>query len=68
MTATMTKKTVVPFSRADYAKRRQKHSDEERSMKAFLEGIFHRKFSWRRIRWYVWYSNQGRPETPIVID
>lgn len=62
------KKKKTPFSRADYSRRRQKHSDEERLLRNHLQGIFRRKFSWRSIKGLVEYSNWGRPQQPIVIE
>lgn len=64
-------KTVVPFSRADYTKRRTKHTADERALRQFLFRIFRRKVSWRTIRWYVAYANHGQTgtrENPIIVD
>ena len=67
----MTKKT--PFSRADYNKRRRiKHTAEEREMKAYLEHLFRRKYSWRVIKEYVrivsWGQDGLSADNPIIVD
>jgi hypothetical protein len=61
------KKKKTPFSRADYSRRRQKHTEEERLFQNHLTTVFRRKVPWSRIRFYVWYANLGNPNTPIVI-
>lgn len=65
-------KSVVPFSRADYAKRRTKHTAEERMLRRYLFQVFRRKVSWRTIKFYVWYGSQGQTglsrQNPIIID
>jgi hypothetical protein len=61
------KKKKTPFSRADYSRRRQKHTEEERLFQNHLTTVFRRKIPWSRIRFYVWYANLGNPNTPIVI-
>lgn len=66
-TSSKKKTKKIPFSRADYARRRQKHTDEERLIRNHLQRIFRRKFSWRSIKEIVEYSNWGRPHQPIVI-
>lgn len=65
---TVQKKPLVPFSRADYARRRQHHTSEERALRTYLQGVFRRKFSWSRIRFLVWMSGGGNPRNPIVIE
>ena len=66
--ATIKKAKVVPFSRADYARRRQHHTPEERDFQRHLTAVFGHSVPWNRIRFYVWYANQGAPRTPIVIE
>jgi len=66
--ATIKKKPLVPFSRADYARRRQSHTPEERDFQRHLTAVFGRKLPWNRVRFYVWYANQGNPRTPIQIE
>lgn len=66
--ATIKKMKVVPFSRADYARRRQHHTDEERALRIYLQRVFRRKFSWNRIRFLVWMSGGRNPYAPIVIE
>ena len=66
--ATIKKAKVVPFSRADYARRRQHHTPEERALRIYLQRVFRRKFSWNRVRFLVWMAGGRNPYAPIVIE